>query len=556
MPNIRNLLRKFAGAKPASIPAEQIKQGISDKEKELIRKFGITTIEFNKIMEKLLQVNLERSALYGECEKALQHWMVSSAVEVYADTATQFNQLQNATVWVTSESSKYTTELEKLFDRIGLEEKIFDWAYTVAAYGDLFIRPVAHPSLGIIAIEDDLHPLNISRADYMGRLIGFYKTPQGTSSGVVKEKLLPPWEYVHFRLLGIKKKRPLYSDQTFAEFKTVQLLSPDAKRLTGNYGSPIIINALPVYKRLRLAEDALLMARLTRGILRYIYKVKVSGENVEAVAEILDQYEEILKRARALDLENPNFESKFSPLSAIEDIILPVWGDVNDLSIDKIGGDADIKWITDIEELRNQLSAALRVPLQVLGGYGAEIKSGLGESALERLDIRFARACRRLQRSLIEGIKRLCQIHLAYMGMDPDLNLFEVNMSETSSAEEEELKNALDKGIDVVDKVVSLIASNVEDIDKVELINYFNQKVLKLGDLDINKLRKSALAEKPIERPVESRKVLYESNGLLNGRKEPMKVSSDLKALLPNENEVWGRYYKDKEVEVIVERGR
>ena len=551
MPNIRTLLRRFTGAKPATLPAEQFKQGISDKEKELIRKFGVTVVELNKVLERLLQVNLERSALYGECEKALQHWMVAAAVEVYADAATQFNQLQNATVWVTAENSKYMTELEKLFDRIGLEEKIFDWAYTLAAYGDLFVKPVAHPGLGIIAVEDDLHPLNVSRADYLGRLLGFYKTPQGVVSSVVKERLLPPWEYVHFRLLGIKKKRPLYSDQMFAEFKTVQLLSPDAKRITGNYGSPIIINALPVYKRLRLAEDALLMARLTRGILRYIYKVKVSGENVEAVAEIIDQYEEILKRARAIDLENPNFESKFSPLSAIEDIILPVWGDVNDLAIDKIGGDADIKWIVDIEELRNQLSAALRVPLQVLGGYGAELKAGLGESALERLDIRFARACRRLQRSIIEGVKRLCQIHLAYMGMDPDLNLFDIHMSETSSAEEEELKSALEKGVDIVQKAVDLIVSNVEGVDKVELINYFNQKVLKLGDLDLNKLKKG-VAPVPEEKPIERRKILYESNGILNGRQEPMKVASDLKALLPNEKEVWEKYYRDSEV--IMER--
>ena len=354
MPNFLDILGKLFQKKPAFIPAEQVKQGLSDKDKEMLRKIGVVSSELNRIMEKLTQINLERMSIYKECDRAIQHWLVGSAVEVYADTATTYDQLHNASVWVTSENQKYLNELNKLLDRIDIEEKIFDWAYTLATYGDLFIKVIAEPGLGIITIDDSEHPINISRADYHGRLIGFYKTPLGYGSTTI-EKLVPPWEYVHFRLLGVKRKRPYYGDPMWSEFRTINILSPDVKRIESTYGTPIIINALPVWKRLRLAEDALLMARISRGILRYIYKVKVSGENIEAVSEIIDEYDEILKKARALDIDpnNPEFLSKFSPLSTIEDIVIPVWGDTNDLSIEKIGGEADIKWITDIEELRN-----------------------------------------------------------------------------------------------------------------------------------------------------------------------------------------------------------
>jgi hypothetical protein len=213
---------------------------------------------------------------------------------------------------------------------------------------------------------------------------------------------------------------------------------------------------------------------------------------------MIDDLQGELKRARALDINptNPNYQDRFGSLSALEDIILPVWGDVNNLDIEKIGGEVDIRWIKDIDELRNQLACALRIPLQLLGGYQNEIPSSLGASSLERVDIRFARQARRLQRSLINGITRLVQIHLAYQGIDPDLNLFKIQMAETSSAEEEELKNALGTGIDVVDKLSDLAEKLLGvDLDKKELFDYMNKKFLKLNDLDVESLIKKGNAE-------------------------------------------------------------
>jgi len=280
------------------------------------------------------------------------------------------------------------------------------------------------------------------------------------------------------------------SDPMYAEFRTISIMTPDARRLTSKYGTSILLDALPIYKRLRLAEDSVLMSRIGKGIMRYIYKVAIGGENSnpDAVSSLIDEYVAELKRARAFDNDdtNPNYQDRFGPLSALEDIILPVWGDVNNLQVDKIGGEVDIRWIKDIDELRNQLACALKIPLQILGGYQNEIKASLGASSLERLDIRFARQSKRIQRALINGITRLIQIHLAYQGIDPDLSLFEVHMAEGSSAEEEELKDALDKGVDVASKLADLYEKMLgPDVDKRAVLDYMNKKFLKLSDVDL-----------------------------------------------------------------------
>jgi hypothetical protein len=421
-----------------------------------------------------------------------------------------------------------------------------------------------------------------------------------------------------------------------SEYRTVHLMGPETKQVTSKYGSSLLINSLPIYKRLRLAEDSILLARLTRGILKYVYKIKVDGMNVEAASAIIDEYMTILKRARALntDPNSQNYDSKSNPMgclvgdtqirlcngnsvaikylvenkdefigqevwsknpdtlnletskivsaqqtrlnavivrvhiksasyvryidctpdhkcmlkdgtykeakdlevgedlmsyitnmdvsvievealkeredtyditvetnsnfsldtgiivhNSVEDLFIPVWGDTNDIQIEEIGGKTDIRWIVDVEELRNQLASALRCPLALLGGYVQEASGQLGAEAISQLDIRFARSARRLQRALIEGITRLCQIHLAYQNMDPDPRLFEVHMSETSTAEEKAISETLGNNVDVISGFMNMLDDITEGtgkkFDKVEIADYFNRKILKLGDLDL-----------------------------------------------------------------------
>lgn len=627
----------------------QIKH-LSSDDKRLLHTIGLTTQQVRRDLLKDVQIHYDRMSLYHQVERALEHPLVGAATELYGNYCTVFSPLHNATAWITSESPTYQRELTKLLDRIGLEEKIFDWAYTTGSYGDLFVKVNGIPGKGVISVSDDEHPLNTSRVDHEGVLVGYYKTPMGQVTS--EQALMAPWEYVHFRLLGGKKKRPRFGDPLYSEFRTMHLLTGmDIKQVTTKYGTSLLLNALPSYRRLRLAEDSLLLARLSRGLIRYIWKLKVDSSNMEAVGELVDQYSRVLREARSLDTraDSPNFDSRENPMclggdtqvslmdgtnptikemadnpkeyigryvltvnektkylepkkiknirktrlntqlvrvhlsnkvgkcvnatpdhkfmlrngtykeaqdlkanealmpyysclnreeirnrltvydpsssckvvkvvwlkekedtydieidgtpnfpvtagifvhnSVIEDIFLPVWGDAGDLSFDKIGGEADIRWIRDIEDLRQQLAAALRTPLPLLGAYLKEATGPLGSQAIEKLDINFARMARKLQRTVRNGIKRICQIHLAYMNMDPDPNLFDVQMPEMSTAEEESLKESLKDGIEVVGSFMDMVDGITEGddrkLDKIELFHYFNQKFLKLEDLDL-----------------------------------------------------------------------
>jgi len=486
-----NLLRDLSN-KPATIPASVLDSpSLSKDEKELIRRVGITTSQLRIDLEADVQIQWDRQRLYHEINRALEHWLVGAAVRLYSDYATVQSPIHNATVWITSENKKYYKILSKLMDDIGIEEKIFDWAWTVAAYGDLFIGIEGRPSLGVVTVNDDKHPVQVNRVDHNGILIGFTEQMSGNNS----QRLIPPWEYVHLRLLGAKRKRPVFSDPAYSEFRTMQLMSGTGTRqVSSKYGASLLLDCLPTYKRLRLAEDSLLLARMTRGITRYVWKLAINHTNMEAVNEIVDQIASTLKRARSLNtsVSNPQYDSKENPMGVTEDLFLPVWGDnTNNLTFDEIGGKPDIRWIVDIDALRNQLACTLRTPLQLLGGYVDEATGALGSEAIEKLDIGFARNARRLQRALKEGIKRICQIHLAYMNMDPDPALFEVNMSETSTAEEEVIKGTFETGVEIIDRVMDILEKVDDTLDKTKIFDYMNKKILKLEGFDLANFKKT-----------------------------------------------------------------
>ncbi len=571
---------------------------------------------------------------------------------------TPFSPMHNSTVWVQSDSETYQRELDDLFDRIGLEERIHDWAYTLAAYGDLFVELNGVPGLGIVSVSDSEHPMNTSRVDYAGSLVGFYKSPQGYSqqgAGVDKQALIPPWKYVHMRLLGGAKKRSRFAENQYSEMRSVNLItSSETRQVTTRYGTSLLLNALPSYKRLRLAEDSLLMARVTRGIIKYIWKYKVDGTNMESVSALMDQYATLITRARAIDTNDATagYDSKNNAMAClrgntlirlcdgedisikdmfehqemfldkhvwsvnpqslnlepkkitkimktrenaqmvrvhldngkfvdctpdhkfmlrmgnfkeaqhlevneslmpfycknsqvfgghnrrnwkkdevlnhkvvrvewlnetedvyditvednhnfslsngvfvhncVEDLFIPVWGDINDLTYEKVGGEADIRWIVDIDNLRNQLATALATPTALLGGYVKDATGSLGSEAIEALGVRFARSSRRIQRALIGGLVRMCQVHLAYKGLDPDPQLFQIQMAETSTAEENAIRKSLETGLKTLGSFMTTLKKvGGRKMDPVKVFEYYNEKILRLEDFRIEDFYKS-----------------------------------------------------------------
>lgn len=483
---------------PIDIPSQAV-QDLSDptKQHDLLKRLLTKGTVFDKgrmsrILSEALATSYYRRTFYRECEQAASHSYVSAALDLYVDSVTAPSKITNKSIWVTSEDKKLENTLNQFLEEIALEERIRDWAGQLAMYGDFFIEPVGREGIGVAFVDDSIHPADMERIDINGRLEGFVRTGLYQNQSIYTADVDAPWRYTHFRIFGVAKKMLNTALGIFGEpgrmFSLEQERFKDKKfRYTTKYGVSLLTPAIPIYKRLKMAEDSLLMARITRGITYYLYKIKVSGGNIDSAAELVQSYSEYLKRQTGLDLTTgqEQWKDRWAPVFAqVEDLFVPESDDIT-VSHDQLGGDANIKAIVDIELLVNQLLGSLRVSKAMLG-ITDELPGAIGEGAAVRISINFAKNAYRLQTGLKQGIKRLCQIHLAYLNQNPDPTRFEINSGDISSAEEEELKNALDKGVDVVDKLAEMLLKFAPDIDRMELLNYLNQKFLRLDDLDIS----------------------------------------------------------------------
>lgn len=492
---------------PVDIPtatAQQLTNPNTDS--EIIRKSVASGVFYSKqqlvqMMNEMLTVSMWRRRMYSELEASTAHPLISASADLYCDHSVGYSALQESSVWVTSDDPKKENMLNQFLQEIGIEERIRDWASQIITYGDFFVEPIGKDGIGIAYIDDNIHPADMERIDVNGRLEGFIRTGlYGDQIYSTTKPVESPWKYVHFRTFGSTRRAlnttlGIFGDPNRRYSLDQRMLDPNRKfRITTKYGTGILSPALHIYKRLKIAEDALLMARMTRGVLWYLYKIKVAGQggqNFDAVLSLVNEYAELLKRRASMNSTSGSekWKDQWTGLFAqIEDVFVPETDNIT-LSVDKLGEEPNIRWIADIDLLENQLLGSLRTSKMMLG-ITDDMPGGIGENSAKRISVNFAKNVQRVQTAVRSGIKRLCQIHLAYMRMDPSPISFDVHLAEISSAEEEELKNAISTGVDVVGKFTDYIINTVgeKNVDALEMLDYVNRKFLKLDDFEISKI--------------------------------------------------------------------
>lgn len=96
--------------------------------------------ELTKIYAELVRVSAERENRYKDYEDMILDATLAAAIELMVDDACQFNRERGASVWVKSDNERIRRAIEDLFDIVQLEEKLFDWSYNMAMYGDFFLQ--------------------------------------------------------------------------------------------------------------------------------------------------------------------------------------------------------------------------------------------------------------------------------------------------------------------------------------------------------------------------------------------------------------------------------
>jgi hypothetical protein len=147
-----------------------------------------------------------------------------------------------------------------------------------------------------------------------------------------------------------------------------------------------------------------------------------------------------MKRNQIVDPNSGRVDLRYNPMSIDEDYFIPIRGNQSNTKIDTLQGGTFTSAIEDVKYLRDKLFSAIKIPQAYLArGEGqAEDKTMLAQK-----DMRFAKTIQRLQRVVIDELKKIGMIHLYTIGFrNEDLLKFKLNLHNPSKlAELQELEH-------------------------------------------------------------------------------------------------------------------
>jgi hypothetical protein len=346
----------------------------------------------------------------------------SASLDIYSDDTTIPDSIHGKSIWSQSQDKVIRDIIDDcLHRRLKIEEDIWIAVRTLVKYGNLFGEIVV-TEVGVVGINWLPTPTVRRIVNPKGVLLGFVQDLSGQFNYSFRDVVksleagkLPelaedeehltffyPWEIVHWRLRS--------------------------KMIRSQYGFSVLDAARWVYKRLQMMEDTALVQKLTRAPGRFAFYVDTGDLPPKEAMALVRQVKIGFKKKKLIDPSTGKLDHRYNPLSPHEDMWIPTRGGKESTRVEVIAG-PDVQMMDDVEYFQKKMVTATKVPRQYLGmGEGDETRATLSQT-----DVRFARACMRVQREFIVGIRKLIRVHMAALNIDPDSVEWKIKMTVPSS---------------------------------------------------------------------------------------------------------------------------
>lgn len=402
----------------------------------------------------------DRLSIYRTVEEMDTYGIIASALDLYAEEATQPDMETGRTVWIESNSTDVKDELEKMFDRINLEDAICGIARTVAKYGDCYEQPIYDTREGVVAMEHVYAGRLSTIYDRYGRLRGFapgiYTFEQMHDWDFLgKLSISKPWDFINFRISSSNR---------------------DSK-----HGETMLRAARYDWRQTKIMEDSLVLYRVNRAPDRMVYKIDTTGQTPDESFRTINKWRRMMRKKFFFDETTGKMRQEYHPWSVVDDIYWPT-KEGSQSGVDRLSGAANTDDIHDVDHFRNKLFGDLRIPKGYMGFEG-DID---GKTALTQQDIRFARTIKKLRRAIMSGVAHLCKIHLAAKGVadfDDEQVSFTVRMAPIAMLEELQRAEIVSLQLDQAERMLGLAEMmGLQGRDRVEWTRWVLVKYLGLTE--------------------------------------------------------------------------
>jgi len=381
---------------------------------------------------------LERVKDYDEMDHYPE---ITRALDIYADDSMTYAE-DGKILQIVSDDDKIIHELEELlYQRLDLDFHLWTWIRNMCKYGDMFNL------LDIVDKEGVLGAIAMPVGE-IEREEGYNSDPNSlrfkwTAQG---NTVFENYQVSHMRILGDDRFLP--------------------------YGRSVLDSSRKVWKQLLMAEDAMLIYRISRAPERRVFYVDVGNIPPRDVDSYMQNARDKLKRVAVTQESNGNVDMRYNPESILEDFFIPVRGDRGS-RIETLPGGENAAAIEDIEYLQNKLFISLGVPKSYLTAE----EDLSGKSTLAQEDIKFARTIQRIQKIVVSELAKISLVHLYLRGYD-ESSIYNFDLRLTNPSTVTEMMH-----LELLGSRFST-ANDMADSPLVSL-DYIQREVLKLSSSEI-----------------------------------------------------------------------
>lgn len=449
---------------------------------------GMNQYNVWELISKLRDLNNNYKYKYAEYEAMSDDVIIQSALELYADDATQVDTKTERIVSVESDDKTLAADLNAFLESIEVESRIWNWAYSVSQYGDYFLKLHIDEDTKDIRIDDNTDPALIMdlyedgiRVGYAEEDISEYRNlKHHTNPHGLDLIISSPDKFVHFM---IRKSAKYDLLELPIRDETDEHGDPLIRKFTVVRGVSMVEGVRSIFRILQLLEDSLLAARVAKAEFIRVFNVEVGESTPAQTTETINSVKNLFDSKATFDVNSGRYVSTKAYRPIGDPIFNPTRNGKGSVTHENIGGEFQVRDIVDIDYFKNKLFSGLKIPKALLG-FEESLPGGLGDNTLTRLDIRYSRSVKRVQNSLIVGIKDLCNIWLRLHNYSDD-SKFKVVLQAPSTAEELGRLTELDMKMTTITNSVRSMSDafgeylNVPKVFKVFFDQYINYPELK-----------------------------------------------------------------------------
>lgn len=368
----------------------------------------------NGLFQQSINYETTRIGSYSDFEAMEFYPTIAAALDVMMEESTTLND-KGRVINVYSDSKRVKGILEDLFfNRLDLHVALPMWTRNTCKYGDNFVYLNIDEKHGIIGAKQMPNYEMERRENGLFSTISGINREDSGDAQIDKTKFFwrnnnvefNSWQIAHFRLMGDDRRLP--------------------------YGTSVLEKSRRIWKQLILAEDSMLVYRVTRAPERRVYKIYVGNIDEADVPAYVNQIADRFKRIPITDPQTGQMDLRYNQLANDQDYFIPVRSEDAPNPIDTLPGASNLDQIADIEYLRSNLFTSLRVPKPFLG---FDETTGDGKN-LALQDIRFSRTINRIQQAMLQELNKIAIIHLYLLGFEEDFDNFTLTLNNPSTQAE------------------------------------------------------------------------------------------------------------------------